>query len=32
MVANYLKLIDCLAGGAVLIEPVSMRIPCYQGI
>ncbi len=23
---------DCLAGDAVLIAPVSRRIPCYQGI
>jgi hypothetical protein len=28
----YLRLTDWLAGDAVLIAPVSMRIPCKQGI
>jgi hypothetical protein len=31
-VANDLQLPDCLAGGAVLIAPVSKQIPWYQGI
>jgi hypothetical protein len=28
----FLKTSESLAGGAVLIKPVSGRIPCYQGI
>jgi hypothetical protein len=32
MVANYLKLRECLAGDAVQIAPVSSQIPCKQGI